>query len=156
MDSKTKLNYDSLKWEIIDFLETHKLFILATSADNLVTARTINCVNKELTMFFRTDSRFLKYKQIEQNPNVALCADNLQIEGEAKIIGNPTDKSNPEIIETYLNDFTTDNKSSIDSQYEVIIKVTPILISLWKSDEKIKAYKDFLNVVDETAKREIY
>ena len=88
------IDYAMLEQEIIRLLDDHKILILATSANDRVTARSMSCVNIGLNIYFQTDKRFIKFDQIKQNPQVALCAGNVQIEGMAKIGNHSLDSSN--------------------------------------------------------------
>ena len=61
--------------------------VLSTSCDNRVTSRMMFFVIYDNKFYCQTDKTFLKYQQIKSNPNVALCIDNIQVEGIAKNIG---------------------------------------------------------------------
>jgi len=150
-----EISYEALREEVTDFLDKHKIFVLATYADNRVTARSMSCVNKGLIIYFQTDTRFLKFKQIEQNPHVALCAGNVQIEGIAKIKKHPLDPSNQEFIELYKQHHLGSFKNYSHLKHNVVIEVEPTLITLWKYEEN-KPYREFLYVHEERAEREYY
>lgn len=80
---KINLPYNELETEVLSILAQTRHMVLATAAQNRVTARTMSIVNIRLDLYFQTDRRFLKVDQIERNPNVALCAGSLQTEGHA-------------------------------------------------------------------------
>jgi uncharacterized pyridoxamine 5'-phosphate oxidase family protein len=109
-----------------------KKMVLATSKDNKVTARNMSCVIFDGAFYLQTDKTFLKYKQMIANPFVALCVDNIQIEGIAKSVGHPLDNENG----TFVALFQQNYKSSFDAyshlSNEVVFKVQPQKITLWK------------------------
>lgn len=74
-----EINFDLLEKDIFGFLDDGKIMVLATSCHDLVTARNMSCIIIKNKIYFQTDKTFLKYKQIIENPNVALCVDNIQI-----------------------------------------------------------------------------
>ena len=63
--------------------------VLATALAEKVTARMMSVVVLEEKLYFQTDITFRKYQQIRSNPHVALCADNIQIEGYCQEEGIP-------------------------------------------------------------------
>jgi len=69
-------------------LGSSKLMVLATSNDDKVTARMMSCVIIENAIYFQTDKTSEKFMQMTANPNVALCTDNIQIEGTAAPLGH--------------------------------------------------------------------
>jgi uncharacterized pyridoxamine 5'-phosphate oxidase family protein len=127
-----EINYDILKDEAIQFLGAQKFLVLATSFDDRVTARTMGYINKGLTIYFQTDRNFLKVKQIEKNPNVALCGANVQIEGTAKIGNHPFEPSNKEFIELFKKKYTLAFNTYSHLKNEIVIEVEPRFITFWK------------------------
>lgn len=77
------LDYSKVEKEVIDFITRNNKMVLATCSKNRVTARTVSIINQGLKIYFQTDIEFLKYRQIKENSNVALCQGNVQIEGQA-------------------------------------------------------------------------
>ena len=77
------IDYTVLSNEIIKILEKIETISLATCVGEKVTARTMNLVNNGLTIYMQTDDNSEKGKQISVNPNVAMAADNIQIEAVA-------------------------------------------------------------------------
>jgi uncharacterized pyridoxamine 5'-phosphate oxidase family protein len=109
-----------------------KKMVLATSENNKVTARNMSCIIVDGVIFFQTDKTFLKYEQISANPFVALCVDNIQIEGIAQSVGHPLNSENG----TFAALFQQNYKSSFDTyshlKNEVVITVQPQKITLWE------------------------
>ncbi|MFX1256225.1 MAG: pyridoxamine 5'-phosphate oxidase family protein [Promethearchaeota archaeon] len=150
-----KINYDELKKEIEDFFRKNKSFVLATSANDKVSARTMDCINIGLKIMFETDRRSGKFKQMEKNPNVALCTKNVQIEGVAKIRKHPLDESNKKFIELYKKNHLYAYQLYSHLKNSVVIRVEPKLITLWKHING-KPLRDFLFIDKRIARREYY
>ena len=74
---------------------------LATSSDNRVTARTVTYVSDHLDIFFLSWAHHTKCVQIRDNPRVALCKHNLEMEGMARILGNPLDPVNSKYADIF-------------------------------------------------------
>ena len=139
-------NYNRVKKEIFEILSKNKHIVLATSYKDVVTARTISYVFIDEKILFQTLSSYIKTQQIEKNSNVALCIDNLQIEGKAKVIGNPLEKNN----EIFLNKYKKNHKSAYEKysmlKDEVVIEVVIEKISRWFYKNN-KGYKESINLI---------
>lgn len=70
-----------------------KKMVLSTSLNDKVTSRMMSIVQQNGIFYFQTDIHFRKYDQLVKNQNVALCIDNIQIEGIGKELGHPFIKS---------------------------------------------------------------
>lgn len=146
------LNYDLLEKEVIEILDNNTIWIIATSAKNRVSARSISIVNRGLEIYFQTHKDFLKYKQIKENNKVALCWKNVQIEGVAQIKGNPFEEKNSEFIELYKKYHKGSFEMYTKLDGEVVIEVEPKLISIWKYIDS-EPYIDLLSIEDKKAIR---
>ena len=101
MPDERLLDYDKCIEEKIRFLNDDRHIVLATSLNDRVTARTIDYVCSGLDLIFLSWDHHDKITQINGNHRVALCRDNVQIEGVAEILGNPHDDKNKEYAELY-------------------------------------------------------
>jgi len=147
------ISYNALLEETIEALTTHKIWVLATSAHDHVTARSMSIVNDGLTIYFQTHRSFIKYRQIEHNKNVALCHNNIQIEGEAIIRGNVLNGSNDTFLELYQRDHAESYRVYGKLEGQVVIEVKPTKVTYWKYIDHIP-YKDILDIVNTQAIRE--
>ena len=93
---------------VVDEIKKHQFGYLATSKGEQVWLREIRCVPTGLNVLCFTDIRSRKWKQIEDNPNVALAFGNhqipyrgLQIEGTGLLRGHPLDEENAELLMAY-------------------------------------------------------
>lgn len=149
------LDYSQVENEVIDFITRNNTMVLATCSENRVTARAVSIINQGMKIYFQTDFEFLKYRQIKENPNVALCHGNIQIEGQAKITCHPFE--NPYFIENYKNQHKTAFEKYSHLKDNVIIEVEPSFITFWKYTEvDRKPYRDFLDVKEQKAYRKYY
>ena len=58
-----------------------KAMVLSSSENNIVSSRMMSVVQANGLFYFQTDKTFRKYSQLIANPQVALCINNIQIEG---------------------------------------------------------------------------
>lgn len=150
-----QLNFQQLKADIFQYLSSKRHLVVATSAADRVTARTVSYVVLGEVIAFQTDTTFLKFEQIKANPHVALCIDHIQIEGTAHMTGHPYDLENS----LFLRQFEKTHPGSFE-QYskmvnETVIEVLPSFITLWGYENR-KPYRDFLDLQRKTAYREYY
>lgn len=125
----------------------HKTMVLSTSLNDRVTSRMMSTIIIGDKFYFQTDVTFRKYKQIQGNPSVALCADNIQIEGICREIGYPQD--NAEFCELYSKHFSVSYELYSRLKNERLFAVSPIYIQRWiyEDDRPFVEIFDFLNRV---------
>lgn len=111
--------------------------VLSTSFDNRVTSRMMSFVIFDNKFYCQTDKTFLKYQQIKSNPKVALCIDNIQIEGIAKNIGKPLE--NKKFINLFKQYYKTSYEIYSFLENEILLEIEPTFIGVW-------TYKDFIPV----------
>lgn len=148
-----EIQYDVLQSEIANLLGDHKIMVLATAVGDCVTARSMSCIICGLDVLFQTDVNYVKSGQIRANPNVALCWNNLQIEGRAEITGNMKEERNRDFIEKFKTHYEGSYRAYSHLPTEIVIRVRPTKMTLWKYDEG-KPYRDFLLVSEDRACRE--
>ena len=155
MNKREFIDYNKLEKETFDNLDKKKHIVLATCLNDEPTARTVSYIILDNKIYFQTDIKFDKCMQIEENNNVALCLDNYQIEGTAKILEHPLNEKN----ERFLNKFKQVHENSFKEystlEDEVVIEINPIFIKIWKYIDN-KPYIEYLNIIDKVATRELY
>lgn len=157
--SQIELSYEDTKQMIIEEIKKHQLMILATSEGDLVTARQMRCIPKGLTIYCNTNHYSRKYKHMLANPNVALAAGGLQIEGVASLIGKPLDEENAEFIkvfqETQPEAYQMNlEKGNLHNPVTKLFKIVPRRIALYTprpSASEPGAYSVILNPVKKEA-----
>ena len=132
-----------------------KKMVLATCAEERTTARMMSCILLENKIYVQTDKCFLKYQQITINPNVALCFDNVQIEGVASDIGHPLDKSNECFAVLYKEHFRGSYDKYTGISNERLLRISPTFITLWEYDNG-KPYRVFFDIKEEKVYTEYY
>ena len=127
-----QLDFEKNYNEVMERLKKEETIVLATSYKDKVTARSVWFVLYESSIYFVTLKAYTKFKQIEKNPNVALCLDNIQIEGIAAIKGYCSLKEN-EPIKDYC--VKNDNGMACYMKYKstVLIEVKINKIGIWKN-----------------------
>lgn len=106
-----------------------RTMVLSTSLHDIVTSRTISIVACEEKLYFQTDKTFRKCDQLEENPHVALCIDNIQIEGECSSIGRPSE--HPDFCKAYERCFPSSYRRYSYLQNERLFCVIPTFIERW-------------------------
>jgi len=155
MNRSEFIDYNELEKETFDYLNNKKHIVLATCLNDEPTARTVSHIILDNKIYFQTDIKFDKCMQIEENNNVALCLDNYQIEGTAKILEHPFNEK----CKRFLNKFKQVHKNSFNEysalEDEVVIQISPIFIKIWKYIDD-KPFIEYLNITDRVATRVSY
>ncbi|MBU7016966.1 MAG: pyridoxamine 5'-phosphate oxidase family protein [Theionarchaea archaeon] len=129
-ENRLDLDYEEKKKDIIKYLESegNDTMVLATSSDDIVLARTVLIFSKGLELYFFTWGNSRKCDQIRRNPNIALCKDNMMIEGVAEIVGGLSEERNRE----YKDFMRNKNPESIERWEKrpnmIIVRVKPLQI----------------------------
>ena len=103
--------------------------VLSTSLDDKVTSRMMSVVQQNGIFYFQTDKHSRKYDQLIRNENVALCIDNIQIEGICKEMGYPLE--NPDFCTQYKECFLGSFERYSSLSNEVLFAVTPLYLERW-------------------------
>jgi hypothetical protein len=153
MNEAITLDYKELENEAIRGLEADRIWVLATSAADRVTARSISTINDGLFVWFQTGDEMTKWSQMAANNRVALCRANIQIEGIAELRGGCDESGN----EWFLAEYPKVHGGSFAAYgrlpSEKIVRVAPLSVSFWKYIEG-KPCRDYLDVQAKRARRE--
>jgi uncharacterized pyridoxamine 5'-phosphate oxidase family protein len=149
------IQYEMELEKIYNQMGASKLMVLATSANNHTTARMMSCIIYKDNIIFQTATDLLKYKQMCENNNVALCVDNIQIEGIAHIIGSAMEDKNKKIIEVYKKYYKSSYETYSHLEKERLIEVVPIKITTWEYEDG-KPYRLYIDVQNRTIRKEPY
>lgn len=150
-----KMNDFSFKFsKLLDEFGKGKNMVLSTSDNNRVMSRMISIVQINCSFYFQTDKSFRKYSQIKNNHFVALCIDNIQIEGICEELGHPI--NNQDFCSLYKKYFNNSYKMYSLLDNERLFAITPTYIERWlykdgmpflekydieKKDYKLEEYK---------------
>lgn len=128
---------------------THGIMTLSTCSENRVTSRPMSVVVIDGKFYCQTDQTYLKYKQILENQNVAVCHKNFSIEGVCQCIGKPLESKNDFFIRAFKKYFYGSYKAYSDLHNELLLKIIPTLIYSWnyKLTKPYMEYFDFVNSI---------
>jgi general stress protein 26 len=127
-----KIDYENLKNEVISSLEINRIWVLSTASNGNISSRSMSIINKGLDIYFQTSKCYIKHNQMQENNNVALCYNNISIEGIAEEIGNWNDEKNKELMELYKSIHLGSFNAYGLLEGQIVYKVTPKKIKLWK------------------------
>lgn len=163
-----ELSYEELEKDFIKELAKlgsegpYKRGILATSEGDHVTARRMWLVPDGLTIYCYTFRGSRKCKQILANPNVAVVAGFVQIEGVASLKGHPLDEENADYIKAFKENQPEKYESyKSNSNFQnpdldlVVIKVEPKRIALRKFADPASGIEEGIYILN-VAKGEAY
>lgn len=129
-------------WEQIG---SHGVMVLSSCCGGRVTSRPMSVVVIDGKFYCQTDESYLKFKQLMENENAALCVKNFSVEGKCRCIGKPFD--NDFFIAAMRKYFESaaERWSSIPS--ERVLEITPALVYSWiyENDKPYMEYWDFEN-----------
>jgi general stress protein 26 len=143
-----KLDYKKKKKEIVNFLDSrdNAIMVLATSSNDRVIARNVLIASKGLDLYLFTWGHSRKCKQIRENPRVALCKDDMQIEGSAEILGALREEKNKEYADILRNKFPDSVKKWENLPGMVIIRIRPTLIATASEIISDQIYLEYLDL----------
>ena len=153
--NRIDIDYESFAAECASFVSRWPTWSLATAAGDHVTVRTVNVVNVGMKIYFSTDTRLTKFAQIQANPKVALCRENVQIEGLARDLGHPLTPKNKYFCDLFRRQHPKffDLYAAVPTQ--TVVEVSPTLITVWHHDDN-GIYRKFLLLIAGKAYREDY
>ncbi len=127
--------------EFINEFGQGRTMVLASSYRDRVSSRMMSVVLVEGKFYFQTDKNFRKYEQIRKNANVALCMDNIQIEGLCREIGKPS--NHKAFLEAYKKSFNSSYKKYSHLENERLFEITPTYIQRWQYVEGLPYIERF-------------
>lgn len=126
---------------LIEYGKARKM-VLSTSENDMVTSRMMSIIQIDGLFYFQTDKELRKYNQLINNPKVALCIDNIQIQGICKDIGHPT--KNKTFLRIYKECYNNSYNMYTSLKNERLFVIVPTYLERW-------IYKDgipFLELFD--------
>lgn len=126
-------SYEEIEEKIINKLKKVKFAVLATSnSSGDISACQMCLVSDGLDVYFQTDSKFEKVRNIKENNKVAINVGDYYFKGEAEIIGHPT--TNNRFIELIKEKHLETYESYSNLKDEVLIKVKLTECKIWGID----------------------
>lgn len=150
---KKELDYTKKKEEIIKFLESkdNAIMVLATSHNDRVIARNVLIASNGLDLYFFTWGHSRKCIQIRENQRVALCKDDVQIEGVAEILGGLLDEKNKKYADILRNKLPDSVERWEHRPGMVIVRVRSTLIATAGEIIDDQVHLDYVDLANETA-----
>lgn len=118
-----------------------KTMVLSSSENDKVTSRMMSIVHIDGLFYFQTDKSFRKYHQLISNPQVALCIENIQVEGMCKEQGHPLE--NALFCEIYKACFNSSFKRYSFLESERLFVVEPTFVERWRYIEGVPFIETF-------------
>jgi len=121
--------------QVLAFLETKHAIVLATAEGDRVTARTVTFVSRGVEIYFLSLAENTKCRQIEANPNVALCRDHVQIEGTAELLGPAGSDECSKVAELFRAKYADAYERHINHSAMVAIRMRPTRIRFFYMEQ---------------------
>ena len=121
--------------------EKGKAMVLSTSENDKVTSRMMSIVQHDGVFYFQTDKTFRKYQQLINNPQIALCIGNIQIEGVCKEIRHPM--NNASFCDIYKECFGSSFNKYTSLKNERLFLVKPTYVERWLYVEGVPFIETF-------------
>lgn len=115
--------------KLFDDFGENKNMVLSTCSDDVVSSRMMSVIVIDGCFYFQTDKNFRKCSQIFKNPNVALCADNISVEGKCSEVGTPFE--NKEFIRLFEQHYNWSFNKYSALINERLFKVEPVYVQKW-------------------------
>ncbi len=129
MDHQNRAIFEDMyKMFLQEFGQGRKM-VLSTSLSDYVTSRMMSVVQRDGIFYFQTDKEMHKYKQLSGNPHVALCIENIQIEGLCSETGCPLEDA--EFCRLYEECFPGSFQRYSALEKERLFAVTPLRVERW-------------------------
>ena len=154
--SRRSLNFQEKKEQLVKFLQSrdNAVMVLGTSCDDRVLVRNVLTVSDGLDIYFFTWGHSRKCDQIDRNQRVALCRDDVQIEGVAEILGGFNDEHAKRYVDLMRGKFPDAIRRWEKRPSMVMVRVKPTLAALGGSDEPPEL--EFLDLEHEVAYAEAW
>ena len=148
-----QLDFENELEKIFEQIGKAKFAVLATSSQNKPTARTMSIVFIDNKIYCQTSNEYVKFKQICENDNVALCIENIQIEGIANIKGKTIEQN--KFIEIYKKNHNGSYKKYSALDESRLIEIAPKKIIVWEYNSNGIPSRMFLELETKKAYREM-
>jgi uncharacterized pyridoxamine 5'-phosphate oxidase family protein len=139
--------------KVLQELATINIMILATSKKDIVTARSMSIIMDNNKIYFQTGKLMDKYDQLVCNENVALCMNNIQIQGSARDIGSWI--HNQELLSLYKKKHNNSYELYGNMKTQTVIEITIKNIKKWEYVNG-KPYIYFIDFENETFENKEY
>lgn len=150
------MNFEEAKKIYLEKLGDYKIMALASCVDDYPMIRNVSCIFYNEKIYFKTDKNFRKTKQLLQNPKVAMCFHNVQVEGIAVNTGLVVDEKDRVFEKKYKEYLWGSYNAYSHVEDEILIEVTPEFVEIWDDDENKHAYQIFIDFKKKTVEIKPY
>lgn len=126
--------YEERLAQVGEFLASKRAIVLATCEGDHVTARTVSFASSGVDVCFMSFVANTKCEQIRANSNVALCRDNVQIEGTAQVLGPVVAEGNAELANLLRAKYPNDYAGYAAHPEMILIRVVPSRIGVYRKE----------------------
>lgn len=144
------MNFTEAKQRMFTKLGDYKIMALASCVDNYPMVRSVSCIFYNDKIYFKTDKNFRKTQQLYQNPRVAMCWHNVQVEGEAKITGLVIEEPGRIFEKKYKELLWGSYNAYSHEEEEILVEVSPKFVEIWDTDEDNFAFQMFIDFDQES------
>lgn len=118
-----------------------RMMVLSTTDGSKVSSRMMSVVLIGDRFYFQTDKMLRKYSQLKADHNVALCTDNIQIEGVCEELGHPL--SYKEFCKAFEDCYKGSYDAYTSLENERLFEVTPHFIERWTYKDGVPFIETF-------------
>lgn len=129
--------YNEMYDAVLKKFSDGKTFALATLRNGQPTVRTMSGFSLNGKIYFQTDSLMDKAADIIANNQVALCLDEIQIQGSCVEIGHPFDETNLWFIDAFKVFFPKAYAQYSHVSTERVYEITPVWVEIWGKQNDI-------------------
>lgn len=140
-----EISYEEAVTTMFEKLGNAQIMALASSLNDYVMVRNVSCLFYDEKIYFKTDKNFRKTKQLLENPNVALCWSDVQVEGVAQNKGLVVDEPGRKFEKGYKKYLWESYNKYSHTDTEILIEVTPKYVEVWDTSEDGYAYQLFID-----------
>lgn len=123
--------YNEMYDAVLKKFSDGKTFALATLRNGQPTVRTMSGFSLNGKIYFQTDSLMDKATDIKANNHVALCLDEIQIQGSCVEIGHPFDETNSWFTDAFKAFFPKAYAQYSHVGTEKVYEITPTFVKIW-------------------------
>lgn len=152
-EDQSTISFEGESRKFFADLGESKNMVLSTSAGDKVTSRMMSVIIFDGCFYFQSDINFRKCSQILKNPNVALCADNISVEGICTEIGKPN--VNADFIRLFKQHYNWSYNKYSSVKNERLFKIEPTYIQKWIY-ENLEPYIESFDFVNKLYSKKLY
>lgn len=144
------ITYQEAVDRMFEMLGDSKIMALASSVNDYVMVRNVSRLFYDEKIWFKTDKNFRKTKQLEENPQIAICWSGVQVEGIATIKGLVVDEPGQRFAEGYKKYLWESYNKYSHEDTEVLVEIAPKYVEIWDTSDEGYAFQLFIDFEKKT------